>query len=126
MKLNKKEWNGVERMWFVREAEKYPGLPTNSLLYERGWGNGYAIVPKGNPLYGVEEFYESGFDLNEDSEITYAGYMVIQGAERWVIGFDTAHHGDNILKWPKEAVERSAKKLAEEVAKIGKQHNNVK
>jgi hypothetical protein len=114
--LKKKEYDETYHKkvkWWVEKAQSYPGL-----LSERGWGNGYAVVPKGHPLYKVQHVYASGHDLDVNSEITFAGWRVHNGKEYWVIGFDTAHYGDSILKWPKEAVVREAINFAEQIKKI--------
>jgi len=116
MILKKKEYDETYHKrvtWWVEETEQHKALP----LLERGWGNGYAVVPKGHPLYEVESPYESGCDLDINSEITFAGWRQHYGREYWVIGFDTAHYGDNILRWPKEAVQREAKIFAEQIKK---------
>jgi hypothetical protein len=113
--LKKKEYDEAysKRVtWWVEKSETTP------ITYERGWGNGYAVVPKGHPLYGIEEPYGKGHVIDVNSEITFAGWRQHNGKEYWVIGFDTAHYGDSILKWPKEAVEREAINFAEQIKKI--------
>lgn len=72
--------------------------------FERGWGNGYVLVPEGHPLYGKQDYYGNCFDgLDVHGGITYSEKDVPSklaefitdkpdpGCEYWVLGFDTAH-----------------------------------
>lgn len=94
--------------WFVRE---FPPIFALDFTLSRGWGNGYVALPKGHPWYGM--------DYNEIPVDIHGGLTFSQLAsnwaedhdfdpESWVIGFDTAHYGDNITVWPKERVEEEA------------------
>ena len=110
--LTKKKFNKDYKTsnWFVKKSE---GL----YIAERGWGNGYAIVPKGNHLYGkstseVHAMLSKRSDIKLYSEITFSGTMNYEGKQYSSIGFDTNHFGDTIEKWPKEKVEEYARKLA--------------
>jgi hypothetical protein len=110
--LNKKKLNKDYEFltWWVEESK----LPTPGTI-SRGWGNGYAIVPREHPFNGLttSEIYDTGKINDIDSEITLSDMRYApNGKEYWVLGFDTAHYGDNIVKWPKERVEEAAKKLA--------------
>lgn len=114
MILNKKEWNGKDTFqWFVLESN------TSEYALERGWGNGYAVVDPNNKLHGLSESEVMGMGVSIESEIAYSGKMeYIKGKEHWVIGFDTAHFGDSIEKWPKSRVEFVAQELARQVEKF--------
>lgn len=88
-----------------------------------GWGNGYVILPRGHPCFGMDytTIYDN-YDINCESELTYAGSAEgcawpeleekYRNNDYWIIGFDTAHRGDNIISWPKERVQAVADKLA--------------
>lgn len=87
-----------------------------------GWGNGYAILSKEHPFHGYD--YDT---LNNVIDIhwglTYAGEItadmpgvladpfLAQYVGHWMIGFDTAHYDDTLLKWPKERVQQEADEL---------------
>jgi hypothetical protein len=82
--------------------------------FEFGWGNGYVLLPKFHPFYGVD--YDD-IDVNIHGGLTFGqkfdgGYFLewVEGVEidgditldnfndfdgYWIIGFDTSHYGDN-------------------------------
>lgn len=118
--------------WFV--------LPTHlpEMLPNIGWGNGYVAIYKGHPYWG-KDYDDVPVDVHYG--LTYAaslkgwldgtkyGQMVaeavgeekiksIQPDDWWVFGFDTLHLGDNIQKWPKEAVEAETKRLQEQLDEL--------
>lgn len=80
-----------------------------------GWGNGYVVIPKGHPLHG--KHYD---DINSHVDV-HGGWTFSQEVDpemavkweqlqtsdigSWIIGFDTAHSGDTLDKWPRESVE---------------------
>lgn len=91
--------------WFVREGV-IPGC---------GWGNGYVVVPKGHPLYGLD-IYE--YELPIHGGVTFGSWGKDMKWDRvnlrdddWVIGFDTAHGYDKPSHWPKSAVVKETKRL---------------
>lgn len=76
-----------------------------------GWGNGYVVIPKGHPLHG--KYYD---DLSVDIHggLTFSGNVdelnkkdwpeiIDQDKGGWVVGFDTAHSGDDLTRWPDES-----------------------
>jgi hypothetical protein len=83
---------------------------------EKGWGNGYVkIVPK-------HIYYGKGYDdipLNVHGGLTFSEIISDNDVDGWPeghwIGFDTAHYGDDILKWPKEKVLEETKDLFRQV-----------
>ena len=86
-----------------------------------GWGNGYVLIPKGHPAHGKDyddimvdvhggltfacpaKEWRDQEDLTEDEK------------ECWVVGFDTAHWGDDLRGWPKSRVISETKRLAEQL-----------
>lgn len=94
-----------------------------SSFMDFGWGNGYALIPVGHPAHGldygdiqVNVHYGLTFATSVDEEMIahwpelsddYLGF--------WIVGFDTAHYGDDRHKWPKEAVQAEADRLAEQL-----------
>ena len=91
--------------WFVKKAVM-PGY---------GWGNGYVVVPKGHPLYGVDN-YE--YYLSIHGGVTFCSFgkdidwpEVNLRDDDWVIGFDTAHSYDRSSDWSKSSVVKETKRL---------------
>lgn len=81
------------------------GFPTP---FERGWGNGYVLIPEGHLLYGKRDYYSVCFNsLDVHGGITYSEKDIPSkeaefitekpdpGCEYWVLGFDTAHAYSN-------------------------------
>ena len=69
--------------------------------FDRGWGCGYVAIPVGHPWHGLE--WDNAYNLID----IHGGVTFSQKApkwaekfgfdpECWVIGFDTAHYGDNL------------------------------
>lgn len=90
-------------------------IEDNAYRIQRGWGNGYVIIPKSHP------FYEKSYDeLNDIIDVhgglTYSSYVNIRSKKIyvpeltnedlgcWMIGFDTAHWNDTLHSCPKEYV----------------------
>lgn len=88
--------------------------PKGRKLFSTGWGNGYVLIPKDHPFHGVDYDTINKF-VNVHGGLTYSDSCtssVIQsfGLEdedqgKWMIGFDTAHSGDNEERWHKAAVQ---------------------
>ena len=81
-------------------------------LIQRGWGNGYVAVSPTHPAYKIS-YDDLWKTISIHGVLTYSEFGDNENAPRnwWVFGFDTAHFGDNIEKWSKEAVEAETKKL---------------
>ena len=96
--------------WFVVKGFEFKSVKLNQRL-ANGWGNGYVAVPPSHPLWGVD--YNNVDDIDVHGGLTYSEFGDGKYAPRdwWVLGFDTAHFGDNIEKWSKEAVEAETKRL---------------
>lgn len=113
--------------WYVLENEdkrKYmTSSVTEDILMEKGWGNGYVAVPPNHSLHlgdlnkisteAISELLTLLQSLDVHGGLTYNdnGDGINAPKDWWVFGFDTAHSGDTIEKWPKEAVEEETKKL---------------
>tara|TARA_R110000822_G_scaffold128813_6_gene264736 strand:+ start:1266 stop:1640 length:375 start_codon:yes stop_codon:yes gene_type:complete len=79
---------------------------------KRGWGNGYVVIPKGHPAHNINydeifvdvhgglTFSNNVDSLNKEDFPELTNEM----AGCWVVGFDTAHFGDNLENWTKERV----------------------
>ena len=91
---------------------------------ETGWGNGYVLLPKGHPCYGMDyDSIHNKYDIDVHYGLTFAGSasnfdwkeIRKEDKDKWMIGFDTAHYGDNLKKWPKEAVQKEADNLLKQM-----------
>lgn len=89
-----------------------------------GWGNGYVCIPKGHPLHGKD--YDD-IDVAVHYGLTFAAAAkdisnwpeIPKGCKTsWVVGFDTAHLGDNKEKWTEKAVEAETIRLKEQLEQI--------
>ena len=87
-----------------------------------GWGNGYVLIPKGHPLHGksyhdidVDIHYGLTFSELVDDKIIDLWKLNKEDMGMWCVGFDTAHSGDNLSKWPKEAVQAEADNLLQQL-----------
>ena len=101
--------------------------------FDFGWGNGYVLIPHNHPFYGVnydelaldahggltygEKFKETRFlewvECREiDGDITRENFEKFQNY--WMIGFDTAHSGDNLDDCSKVYVMNETNNLLEQ------------
>lgn len=71
----------------------------SSYVIQHGWGNGYVGLPPWHPYYKMD--YDN-IPVSCHGGLTYAG--LDDDEKLWVIGFDTAHSGDDKYKWPKQMV----------------------
>jgi hypothetical protein len=114
--------------WYVIERSeriKYLSSTTmEDVIIEKGWGNGYVAVPPAHPLYLgsldtvtdnelIAKKISAVGSLDVHGDITYNdfGDGVNAPIDWWVFGFDTAHYGDTLEKWPKKAVVAETKRL---------------
>lgn len=88
-----------------------------------GWGNGYVILDNNHPWYEKDYEYINKFvnihggltfsaKITKDMVLTWG--LEIEDLDKWMIGFDTAHLYDSLLRWSKDAVQREADKLLEQ------------
>lgn len=85
-----------------------PVLP-NKYKFEKGWGNGYVKLPPDHKWWGLK--YED-IDVDVHGGLTYGS--MDKDDINYVIGFDAAHYGDSLERWPKEEVERETLRLLEQ------------
>lgn len=103
------------------------------LPFGLGWGNGYVLLPKDHPWYGIDyddidvnihggltfgTKFESDYFLDWIKDNELFGDVNRDNYERfdkyWILGFDTAHLGDNLLTCSKLFVIREVDKLKEQ------------
>ena len=103
-----------------------------------GWGNGYVLLPHNHPLYDVhyddisvnvhggltfserfdsENFLEWIKDLDFHGDVTLENYQKFEGY--WMIGFDTAHYGDDLISCSEHYVVNETEDLLEQCLSDG-------
>ena len=91
---------------------------------ERGWGNGYVVIPKGHPLHG--KGYDE-IDVDVHGGLTFAELakdlkkwdeVIDHDKGGWVVGFDTCHLDDTSFIWTKTAVEAETGRLKQQLEKL--------
>lgn len=108
-------------------AKKAPDLGLDRII-DRGWGNGYVCIPEGHPMHGMSyDDIHRTWDIDVNGGLTFSesgasckssewGVPDFVKETDWVIGFDTAHLGDTLERWPTEAsVLAEAKRLAGQI-----------
>lgn len=82
----------------------------------RGWGNGYVKVVPNHRFYG--KHYDD-IDVVVHHGLTFSEVIQPNDVDGWPeghwIGFDTAHYGDTLEKWPKSMVVDETKELLKQV-----------
>ncbi len=103
-----------------------------SILRGGGFANGYVVIPKDHPLWGLDYNAEEIESLNVHGGITFSDKVdedminhVLWGKDlededlgSWLIGFDTRHSGDNLKRWPRKKVELEVINLIRQVEKL--------
>lgn len=106
--------------------------------FDFGWGNGYVLLPYNHPFYGVHYddisvsihgglTFSEYFDVERFSE--WIGNREILGdvtrdnfekfSNYWMIGFDTAHSGDDLESCSREFVLSETNDLLEQCLSDG-------
>jgi hypothetical protein len=105
---------GLPSPVFLMENTWLPRYDIDVSTIQHGWGNGYVKLVEGHPWYKMD--YDDipvsvhygltfGRMMDENSRYHPPGF--------W-IGFDTAHHEDNLFKWPQVAVMKETIRLFEQ------------
>jgi hypothetical protein len=103
-----------------------------TILRGGGFANGYVVIPKDHPLWGLDYTAEEMESLNVHGGITFSEKVdedminhVLWGKDleeedlgSWLIGFDTRHSGDNLKRWPRKKVELEVINLIRQVEKL--------
>lgn len=120
---------GIKRNFFknlpIHLIEEYKDL------FEKGWGNGYVLIPPDFPYYNLDYFktdvhggitwsekFKSDIFLEwvEDTEffgdVNEDNYKELDGY--WIIGFDTGHYGDNPQNCDKDFVSNEIVRLLDQ------------
>ena len=112
---------------------KAKGIFLRPMDMGHGWGNGYVVLGKNHPLYGVHynkiNYYpHGGLTFSEEykkndrwcAELLEENIYMAKGQKLedgdWLLGFDTNHLGDNIGNCPREYVLDQATKMSNELS----------
>ncbi len=82
-------------------------------MFHHGWGNGYVGLPLWHPYYKME--YEF-LPIDCHGGLTFG--ELDEDEDLWVIGFDTAHWGDNKTEWSKERVQKECEYIEEQCVNV--------
>lgn len=115
---------------YLNKYLKKPEFAKFNNSLETGWGNGYVLIPNKHPFYNL---YHDDIDISIHGGLTYSklfnpekylkcfneydydGDVTLDNInmfnDYWIIGFDTAHYGDNEINCTKEFVMRESKNL---------------
>lgn len=95
------------------------------LCTDHGWGNGYIVIPESHPLHGLDysKIHELMPDLEVNGGLTFSDIAddldwkeLPKGCKGWwVVGFDTAHRGDTLEIWSKDAVINETENLKKQL-----------
>ena len=111
------------------ELKAFVKPSTFSYGYSAGYGNGYVVIPEGHPLHkmGYDDIHDK-YDIDVHGGLTFAeiasglrewGIPDWVNETDWIIGFDTAHYGDSLQRWPdEESVLSEANRLKEQCERL--------
>lgn len=107
--------------YFLSDLVKYPSFDPTM----RGRYNGYVILGQNHPFSGTRDII-GNYDVH--GGITFANKLkdfnidpypeLWAYADNWVVGFDTAHAGDNALDWDLEKTFAETIKLSQLMNKV--------
>jgi hypothetical protein len=112
--LQKMEYFIKETTWLNRNHSDF------------GWGNGYVLLPPSHEFHGRDYDF---IDVSVHGGLTFSREVTEEMVNNWpelnekhigmwCVGFDTAHYSDNLIKWPREAVEAETKALYEQLKRL--------
>lgn len=113
-------------------------LSDQELVLDYGWGNGYVIILKDHPYWGlhddelpyinvhngitfadtVNRFFDCLHPEREKELKDMVQSLPLEYKSGWVLGFDTMYLNDNLKNWSKERVEEETKKLEDLLKKV--------
>ena len=88
---------GLDSPITIVKSERNPYL-------EKGWGNGYVRIPEGHPYY--EKTYDD-IPVSVHGGLTFSDHIFEDNkyfSDGYWVGFDTAHYGDDLQRWPVDRV----------------------
>ena len=108
--------------WFIKE-NKWKKIYSS---FEKGWGNGYVLIPPGHKYYGVDY---NDIPVKVHGGLTYGekvtkSMIKFWGLNKktkgmWCVGFDTAHFMDNPIDCNYEYVTKETLLLKKQLNNYG-------
>ena len=104
--------------WFTKSL---PIHLSNSIT---GWGNGYVVIPEGHPYYGkhyddIPVVVHGGLTFSEFAkDLDWKELSMEDLDSGYVVGFDTAHYGDNIINCDENFVVQETLRLKKQLEDI--------
>ena len=113
----------------MRKFTRYQGEWVKDTVLDRGWGNGYVVIPTGNILHGLSYTaihkllpalqVHGGLTFSERaSDLDWWEINQEHQAWDWVVGFDTSHLGDSRANWSEEDVWAETVFLEQQLTKM--------
>lgn len=100
---------------FIRENTWLLGM-------DRGFGNGYVLIPKGHPMHGkhyddIPVDVHGGLTFSQLVNDKMIKEWELEESDKgaWCVGFDTAHYQDNNTNWPEQRVLEETERLKEQL-----------
>lgn len=96
----------------------YLSNPVINTLLNRGWGNGYIGVPITHPT-SEKDYNDLEVDIHGGWTYDQQEMVEVNGVHKlmMVFGFDTAHYGDSLERWPQSAVVEEIERVVPEFLK---------
>jgi len=97
--------------------------------FERGWGNGYVIIPEDHFLHGKDYHEINKLGIRVHGGLTFSmlvnDQLISEWKEvdestkgGWIVGFDTHHYGDNKENWTMSRVIEETRKLKKQLIEL--------
>lgn len=102
-------------------------------IIDRGWGNGYVLIPKHHPYWG--KHYED-IPVTVHGGLTFGAHITNEKLDwfdeltkedigYYMVGFDTAHYGDDTYTCPKEYVIKETQSLHDQLKELNLTEKNL-
>lgn len=90
---------------------------------DTGYGNGYVVIPNGHPLHGkhyddIDVNVHGGLTFSESANNLEWDEIEEEDKDGWVVGFDTAHFGDNSQNWTLAHVQEETNDLENQLSQF--------
>ena len=85
-------------------------------VYPNGYYCGYVKIPTLHPFYG--EKYQDLEDIDVHGGLTFSGYLDDIGEDKYLLGFDCGHAGDNVKIHDENYTLQECKKLVDQLIEV--------
>ena len=84
-------------------------------VYPNGYYCGYVVVPFSHPFYGKR--YQDLEDIDVHGGLTFSGYLDAVGDDKYLLGFDCGHAGDDAKVQDEDYTLQECKRLVDQLIK---------